>query len=445
MTPGKRETLSLTAAGSFALILLGCAGQPTITNPTSERIAGSGFVAIADGDMDVSMFSDGFLFGPEGNGAMRTDDLLTVIGLPLPEPGDREQRTRFGSAVVSNSAIGPPRQLVVSRDGAFAVVLATRGNAARDAVSWEDLSPGGRLSLVDLRDAFGSGPRVAETVDVGRGASSVALSPDGSTLAVLDGREDVVRFFTTDGRSLTKSSESTLVGVPTEGATPTTIAFSPDGELLAVTCIGSDTVHFYDVVYGGDAFGLRPFGDPVRAGDFPYTGQFTPSGSHFITTNLGWDRSNADYLVTAPNTTVSMIEIGYDEAAAHEVVSTAGAGQNGEGLAISPRGDLLAVGNIRRSFLREDNPQFTLGGSLQLVRIDTDTGVLMSGPEVEGPAAPQGLCFDATGETLLVTDYEEGVVQIWRVIDESDGPPTLEYTGLRIGVGDGAHNVAIIP
>lgn len=427
---------------SFVLALVGCAGQPTISSPTNERISGRAIVAIADGDMAVTMFADGFLFGPEGSGAMRSDDLLTVIGLPLPEPGGREQRTRFGSAVVSSSAIGPPRQMAVDPAGRFAVVLATRGNASRDAVSWEDLSPGGRLSLVDLTDAFGRGPRVVDTVDVGAGSSSVAISPDGGTIAVLDGREDVIRFFTTDGRALSRSSEAALVGVPSEGATPTTVAFSPAAPLLAVTVIGANGVHFFEVVGGSGAFGLRPFGAPVQTGPFPYTGQFTPSGRHFITTNLSWDRSNPEYLMTAPNTTLSMIEVAPFDAdrPAHRVVSTAGAGQNGEGLAISPRGDLLAVGNLRRSFLREDDPRFTLGGTLQLVRVDEEAGTLTSGPEVDGPAAPQGLCFDADGSHVLVTDFEEGVVQVWAV----DGL-SLRYTGLRVGVGDGAHNVVVIP
>lgn len=441
-----RELPAVVASCSLAGLLIGCAGQPTIDSPTSERIAGSAIVAIADGDMAITMFGDGYLFGPEGSGAMRTDDLLTVIGLPLPEPGGREQRTRFGSAVVSNSAIGAPRQFAVSPDGRFALVLATRGNAARDAVSWEDLSPGGRLTLVDLSDPFGRGPRVVATGDVGEGANSIALSPDGRTIAVLDAREDVIRFYTTDGSTLTRSSEATLVGVPGEGATPTSVSFSPRGDLLAVTVVGANTVVFYEVVSSGDAFGLRPFGASTRVGTFPYTGQFTPSGRHFVTTNLGWDRARDDYLLTAPNTTISLIAVAPldEESPVHREVSTAGAGQSGEGLAVSPRGDVLAVGNIRRSFLREDDPNFTLGGTLQLVRIDEDAGTLTSGPEIEGPAGPQGLCFDANGSHLLVTDYEEGVVQVWAV-DLTGGVPTPRYTGLRVGVGDGAHNVAIIP
>ena len=441
-----RELPSVVASCSLAASLVGCAGQPTVDSPTSERIAGSAIVAIADGDMAITMFGDGYLFGPEGSGAMRTDDLLTVIGLPLPEPGDREQRTRFGSTVVSNSAIGAPRQFVVSPDGGFALVLATRGNAARDAVSWEDLSPGGRLTLVDLSDPFGRGPRVVASGDVGEGANSIALSPDGRTVAVLDAREDVIRFYTTDGRTLTRSSEATLVGIPGEGATPTTVSFSPRGDVLAVTVVGANTVVFYEVVSSGDAFGLRPFGPAARVGTFPYTGQFTPSGRHFVTTNLGWDRSRDDYLLTAPNTTVSMIAVASldEESPTHREVATAGAGQSGEGLAVSPRGDALAIGNIRRSFLREDDPNFTLGGTIQVVRIDDDAGTLTSGPEVEGPAGPQGLCFDANGSHLLVTDFEEGVVQVWAV-DLAGAAPTPRYTGLRVGVGDGAHNVAIIP
>jgi DNA-binding beta-propeller fold protein YncE len=441
-----RNSLTLPVSLLAVAALAGCAGKSTVTMEAPERISGSAIIAIADGDMAVTMFADGYLFGPEGSGAQRTDDLLTVIALPLAEPGDSEQKTRFGSAVVSNSAIGSPSQIGVDPNGRFAVVLATRGNAARDAVSWEDLSAGGKLTLVDVSDSFGRGPRVVESITVGEGANSVAVSPDGRTIAVLDGREDIVRFFSTDGRSLTQSSEAALVGVQTEGATPTSIAFSPDGSLLAVTVVGSNTVVFYEVASSGNAIGLRPFGDPVRVGQFPYTGQFTPSGRSFITTNLAWDRSRDDYLTTAPNTTVSLIQVASfsDDEPVHREVATSAAGQNGEGLAISPRGNLLAVGNIRRSFLPADDSRFTLGGSLQLISIDEESGTLISGQEVVGPAAPQGLAFDANGSHLLVTDYEEGVVQVWAV-DNSGNEPMLTYTGLRVGVGDGAHNVVVVP
>lgn len=442
-----RSLAALSLAAPVAI--LGCAGegQPVISTPSRDRVSGSAIVAISDGDMAITMFDDGFLFGPDGSGAMRTDDLLTVIGLPLPEPGDREQRTRFGSARVSSSVIGPPRNLAVDAQGRFALVLSTRGHASRDAVSWEDLSPGGRLTLVDLRDSFGRGPRISATLDVGPAATTVALSRDGSLAVVLSGSEKVVQFISTDGTTLARVGEAALIGMPATGAQPTCVAISPDGATLGVTVVGANVVAFYEIVKGQGAYGLRPFGDPVRVGDFPYTGAFSPSGGHFFTTNLGWDRSQDRYLVSAPNTTVSMIRVaGADaEDPAHRVVATAGAGQNGEGIAVSPRGDLVAIGNLRRSFLRETDPAFTLGGTLQLLRVDETAGTLTSGPEVEGPAGPQGLSFDATGDHLLVTDFERGVVQIWRVDRSQDGPPALRYTGLRVGVGDGAHNVAIIP
>ena len=36
-------------------------------------------------------------------------------------------------------------------------------------------------------------------------------------------------------------------------------------------------------------------------------------------------------------------------------------------------------------------------------------------------------------------------MQVWRVDRAEDGPPALRYTGLRIGVGSGAHNVVVVP
>ncbi len=97
---------------------------------------------------------------------------------------------------------------------------------------------GGSVSVVDLR---GGGVR---TVEAGLAPAGLALSPDGSELAVANSHSDTVQVF--DTRSFKPQSLAVASGAATLGAMPNNVVFRGDGNRLYVACGGENSVAVFD-------------------------------------------------------------------------------------------------------------------------------------------------------------------------------------------------------
>ena len=445
----RRRALASVALLAFAPIVLpGCASGPGAGEGGSPAIAGSAIIALADGGLPYSAAGDGLLISPGFTAAAGT---ISRVPLPLPDPGPSGRtQTAIASVTVANSAIGPARLLAVSRDGRRALVLGTRGAPPASAATIRDLPPGGAITLVSVADTT---PGVLGTVDLGPGVRSVSLSESGDFAVVARSTPEIneLIFLAVSDRSLTIASR---VAIPEFKPGPkvalSTVALRPDASSLAVTVLGSDTVWFYLVERGGDGFTLQSWGPPVRTGNHPYTCAWTPDGRHLITVDTNWGPADGFDLANAPASAVSVIRVAGAEQSdtAHVLTAQLEVGVNADGLAVSPVGfdatrDLVALGNLRKSFLPAADPRFTRGGSVTLLTIDRRTGEAAVLGEWPCAAGPKGLAFDARGEALLVPDFEEGVVQLWRV--NRGGGAALTYTGVRLGVPRGVHALAVTP
>jgi len=434
------RTLAIVCGASAVSALVGCtgAGPASSGNP-----AGSAIVAISDGDLVGTVFADGLLWGRDGDASRQERDLFTVIALPLPEPGEDGATARFAQIEVSNSVLGAPRSVALSRDGRTAVVVATRGRATSAAREIRDLPGAGLVSVVDLSDPFS--PRVRGQLDLGRGVTTISLHPAGDLLAALRNTADGLTIdFVEIGSGDPRLAQSIALRniEPGAGVGGGTVAFSPAGDALAVTVLGHDAVAFYNFERTAEGLSLWPSGEPVRVGNFPYVGSWTPNGWFFVTADLMWGDASTHDIENAPQGSVSVVRYA-GTSASHAHVVSAFVGQSPEGLAISPRGDLIATGNIGMSFLYEDDARYTRGGSITLLTLNSETGELRAVDEAPAGAAPQGLTFDASGAHLLANDFEGGAVQVWRV--NRGEHPELEFTGVRVGVGRGAHAVLLLP
>lgn len=411
-------------------------------------------VALADGDVGVTSVADGFLFGTDGSGAMRSPDTLAVYRLPLPEPeAGAAQAAEVAWIEVENSVFGPPPLLHVSRDGSTAFVLASRGRAQDEDRMVADLPVVGWVTAVDLSGVFGSGEEpgrglaTLDRVDLGPGSSSIDLHPDGRTIVVGRAFGGVPELVFTDferGRGFTVLRETGLEGLDqTQPAGIGAVAFDPSGTRLAVTVLGMDQALFYEFSRSGDEVTLTPLGGPVQAEKFAYTGAWAPDGRHFFVSSLKWGPDVEGFRIGAPEGTVGAIRVARDAGSANEMVSAREVGVSPEGLAVSPDGGHIVTGNMRRSFLPESDMRFTRGGSLSLLRFDRSSGALTSLGEFVCGSVPEGLAFDPSGRFLFVTDFEEGGVQVWRLVGEG-GEARLEFTGVAAGVGRGAHAVSFV-
>src|SRR6185295_16263980 len=157
---------------------------------------------------------------------------------------------------------------------------------------------------------------------------------------------------------------------------------------------------------------IAPFGAPVTVGKFPYSGEFTPDGKFFITTDLQWGRDVEGFSAGAGPGQLTVIRVGdaapetsqgMEVNVSHAVVSTATVGISPEGLAISPDGTLVVTSNILRSQLPDSDARQTKGGSLSLLSLDRSSGRLTPAGEYQMAALPGGITFDESGKYLVVT------------------------------------------
>lgn len=440
-------------------LLAGCGGG----GPSKAGdISGRYIVTISDADMAAPALMTGQL-DPKTPG---TEDTMTVITLPIQEPV-----TPFAQIPVSNSVIGPPNSLAVTRDGRTAFVVETRGPAPEGATSVRELPRGKKLYLIDLSDPLK--PFVRDTVEVGNDESnseplSVDVSPAGDVVAVARkaAGEQIVMVTVKDGK-YADAVAWTLQGIDDSSAAPSAIVWRPGsagGRHFAVTLPDRDQVVFYEFRRheNGD-MGLATWGPPVSVGRYPVSGAFTPDGRYFITTEAQWGKDVEGFNVGAPDGSVSVIrlsDVPTEEPAAegqpvrpviHQVVGSAPVGTSPQGIAVSPDGKLVATANLRRSFLPESDPRLTRGGSVSLLSLDPGTGKLTPAGEYAMDAMPVGLSFDSKGEFLVTTLFRSfdpnssplfGELGFWKV--RSGGSPSLEKTDIYVGVGKGPHGVVIV-
>lgn len=424
---------AIASIAAISLPLLAACGGPS----GRAELAGRAVVVVSDGDMSGTTLADGVLFP---GGAKRERDALSVIRLPLDQ---ESEEVGFGQCDLSNSALGPPRLLAVRPQGDLALVLSTRGRAIGAAGTLDALPREGALHLVSIT---GYDPMVLDSLDLGYGVTSVSVHPSGDLAAAVRNSPqgpfiDIVEIM--DGQTLGLMGSFPLLGVSAgPDVLAATAAFSPSGDALAVSVLGADVVALYRFVRTDTALTLTQWGGAVGVGPYPYTIAWTPDAKGIVVSELWWGSPSNPNRLDAPSGTVSVIAVSPDPGAdaSHQYLGFTTVGMSPEGLAVSPDGSLAVTGNIRRSFLHEDDARFTRGGSLSLVSIDPATGRPSTLGEWPCAAGPQGLAFDASGRYVLVTDFEDGVVQVWEVRGR-----TLKFTGVRIGVGRGAHAVAVVP
>jgi len=443
---------SLMGAVSFGIGAGGCSstGQPS-------GVSGRYILAISDADMPATAIFDGRLAPDAGDGRADNRDSLTVIGLPLVDQPDATYQTPFAQLMdVSNSVLGPPNSIAVSRDGTRAYVIETRGPAAPGAAVMGDLPAGSRLTAVDLSDPLK--PSIQSVITIGADPLGVDIDPAGELVAVVtaESRQQLV-IVPVSSAGMGEPLDWPFLGLDNdENVYATCVQWSPRGSFIAVTLPARDEVVFYRVARDPDgAVSVSPWGEPVKVGKAPYSGRFTPDGRYFITSDMHWDMSEQRPFMTPQPGGLSVVRFDDSESGTprHELVGSAPVGVNPEGLAISPDGRLVVTSNFQQTFLPDANPDArpgdTRNGSLSLLSLDKNTGKLTPGGEYPIAGMPAGLSFDARGGFVVVTQFRsfdpgavDGVLAFWTV--HAGSTPSLERAPFTVGVGKGPQGVLMI-
>ena len=455
-----RGLLVLSPALALAA-LSGCAGReaPASGSLAPSLIDGRAIVVLCDADMSATTFFDNQL-GSNGGAA----DQLTTISLPItdaPDAGAARWSTRIGQLAVSSSVMGPPCAIAVSPDGSRCFVVETHKPAAPGQTMLDQLGPGTALTAVDLTEP--SAPAVLATMDVGVQPVAADVHPGGEFVAVAT---------QTPGQQLVIVQTSALAPLwskwtfplASEGGAalkPSSIAWHPSGRYFAVTIPDTNQVAFFEFNPDGTGPGIpgiAPWGAPVNVGKFPFSGRFSRDGRFFIYTELMWAIEVPGFMAGAPAGRVGVIRLSDKVTAVdaagmvdtagvvHEVTGGASVGISPESLALSPAGNLIATGNLKRSFLPEGDAQLTPGGSLSLLGFDPASGAINLLSDNPTMGMPEGITFDATGKHVIVSEFRsfdpgstDGELAFYKLVGDK-----LVFCGFYVAVGRGPHSVAIV-
>lgn len=440
--------MSVSRSVAAVVLALGTAQAAAADLPDFvSKISAKSIAVISDGDFTAQSYADGQL-APEAAGHR---DLLTVIS-----PDKRQATSR--AAEVSNSVTAAPEILVLSPDGRTAFVAERLKQRAPGAKTVKELAPGDRLFAIDISGT--PSPQIISTATIAAFPESLAVSPDGTRLAVVSNTPDAAYLQIVSFRAGTfgevRRFNLAALGVrgtasgPRGGVTATNVHWHPSGKLVAVNVDTQDSVAFFKVDEDPTLWG-----NLVKVGKDPFVGRFTPDGRYYLTSNWGRDfaaTSLEGRLPTAPSS-ISVIRLASLDAgqdAQHAVTATVETDRSSEGLAISPDGRLVATVNMRETAFPPTSPRFTKDATVTLLGFDPENGSLekLADYAFEG-ALPEGGSFDATGDHFLATVFhghqnsgvEAGAgLEVFRVVKV--GRPSLEKVG-RIPLPHGAHHVAI--
>jgi Lactonase, 7-bladed beta-propeller len=458
MDSKKRLALKMTriaiafTIGFLTLIFISTQFNAAQSLPQLPTFTGRYIAAIADDDFLASTYGDGKLPTPTGG------DKLSIVTLPL--NGKQEAIAQVNA---SNSVIGAPYALALSPDGQTAFVVETLGAMPAGATRREQLPPGNQLVAINLSNP--RRPTVRSRMAIASKPETVHVHPNGDLLAVSTQTPDKeIILIPVQDNQFGQPIEFSLrqLGIQPDpkyfqkGLYASQVQWHPSGRYLAVNLNYRDEIAFYKVQRSPENnLQLIPWGAPVKVGKDPFTGQFTPDGRFFLSSN--WGRNFGKEIKTLeqrlPETrgTVSAIQLADLNTPAskvqHRVVSTAIADISPESLAISPNSSTVVTVNMRGTAFPENSPRFTRQATLSLMTLDR-TGQLTKIDDYpfEG-ILPEGAAFDASGNALAVAVYDyftpkpEGGIEFWQVVQKPK--PELRRTGYVIDAGRGVHQVLV--
>jgi DNA-binding beta-propeller fold protein YncE len=281
------------------------------------------------------------------------------------------------------SVAGPPLSVALTPDESLALVTASNKVDPKDPTRQ---TRNNQVSVIDLK---ASPPRVIATLEAGKGAAGVSVNRQG-TLALVSNLDDgTVSVFTIQGKTVTPAG-TVEVGGPKAGGGMVSIA--PDGKTALVSRSADHKISVLSI----DGTKVEYTKRDMTAGVRPIVLDIAPNGAFAVVGSLaGGPTGDAD--------SISLIDLA---ARPPRVVDTIGVrGATAEGLKISPDSSLVAVVVHNGSNRAKDSPFFNDAGKLVMVRV---TGKTLS-RVAEAPIGhwSQGVAFSPDGKTLLVGNMVE--------------------------------------
>ena len=305
-----------------------------------------------------------------------------------------------------NTITGPPVNLAITPDQHLALV-ANSLDWVKDGDSWKGV-PDNKIYVIDLT---ASPPAQIGTVAAGKQASGMAINRAGTLALVANRAEDSVTVLAIDGKDVKPVGTVSVATKPTATvpspppALPVAVAITPDGKHALVAKSGANRVGLLDID-GQKVSNAQVDGKnyDMATGLNPLNVQITPDGKLAIVNNIGGGQDGGV-------DTVGIIDL---EASPPRVIDQVVVGDGPEGLAMSPAGGYAASlilngtgGTPKTAFYRHEHSY------VALLKIDGKTVRKVGQADVGGLA--EGLAFSPDGHFLYVGNFVDGDIDILRL------------------------------
>jgi DNA-binding beta-propeller fold protein YncE len=319
---------------------------------------------------------------------------------------DRAKPKIVTSLPLMNTITGPPTNLAISHDQRLALV-ANSLDWVKDGDNWKGV-PDNKVFVIDLTV---SPPKQIATVEVGKQPSGMAINAAGTLALVADRADDTVSVLTIEGMDVKFAGTVSVAGTGDHPAPAlaSAVAITPDGKHALVTKNGANRVALLDID-GAKVTPAQVGGKnyEMATGLAPLNVQITPDGKIGLVSNMdGGQDGQID--------TVSVIDMTQSPP---RVVDQVAVGDGPEGLAVSPAGGYAASlilngtgGTPKDAFYRHQHSY------VALLKIAGKSVSKIAEAEVGGLA--EGIAFSPDGRYLYVGNFVDGNVDILRIAGNS--------------------------
>jgi len=329
-------------------------------------------------------------FGADGKSVPHEagHDTLSVIDISKPAT-----LNIVATIPLDNSIVGPPTNLAITPSRDIALVANSVNGVAKDG-SFTTVSDD-RLFVIDLK---ASPPAVIATLNLGKRPSGMAINAAG-TLALVCNRDDgSISVLSIKGKEV-KVIDTVSVGAVADSVSA--VAITPDGKRALAAKAAANKIALLSIEGDKVSYDKRD----LPTGIFPYNLAVAPNGKIAITVDNGAGGGSDGNVDTA-----SVIDL---EANPARVIDHVTIGDAPEGLAISPKGNLAVAILLQGSNQAKDSWFYHPGGAVVALKIDGKKVTKVG--EVQVGGLPEGVAFSPKGDYLYVGNFIEGDMSVLKV------------------------------
>jgi DNA-binding beta-propeller fold protein YncE len=294
------------------------------------------------------------------------------------------------SIPLENTIIGPPVNLAIHPSGKLALVASSMSQT-KDGETWKPV-PDTKVHVFDLE---AKPPKVIASIEAGKQPSGLSISAKGDLALVANRADNSISVLAISGKEVKN------VGTVPMGDSVAHVAITPDGKrALAIKPVANKVAL---LAIDGTKVTYDKYDMPV--GVFPYNVAITPNGQLALVNNNGAGGGSDGGVDT-----VAVIDLTLSQP---RVIDYVVIGDAPEGLAISPKGDFAVTVLLRGSNADPKAFYYNKGGSVIGLKISGKK--VTRGNEIVVGGLPEGVAFSPKGDFVYVGNFIDADLSILKV------------------------------